>query len=93
MIGPKRMKELDDFLLARAMERDSPTLLFRLACEYLLSAKAIRPSPDTVVHARERVLCETYDRVAHELAEQRCAELAALGPTGYRPLRVRDTLF
>jgi hypothetical protein len=26
-------KELDEFLLARAMEHDSPTLLFRLACE------------------------------------------------------------
>lgn len=91
------LKELDDFLLARAMEHDSPTLLFRLACEYLLSAKVIRPSPDTVVrrvvHARERALRETYDRVAHELTEHRCAELAALGPTGYRPLRVRDTLF
>ena len=28
------LKELDEFLLARAMEHDSPTLLFRLACEY-----------------------------------------------------------
>ena len=25
-------KELDEFLFARAMEHDSPTLLFRLAC-------------------------------------------------------------
>jgi hypothetical protein len=32
-------KELDEFLLARAMEHDSPTLLFRLACEYLISAE------------------------------------------------------
>ncbi|MEZ7129056.1 DUF4158 domain-containing protein [Nonomuraea sp. AD125B] len=37
------VKELDEFLLARAMEHDSPTLLFRLACEYLISAKVIRP--------------------------------------------------
>ncbi|WP_344412271.1 DUF4158 domain-containing protein [Amycolatopsis minnesotensis] len=43
------MKELDEFLLARAMEHDSPTLLFRLACEYLISAKVIRPGPETVV--------------------------------------------
>lgn len=43
------LKELDEFLSARAMEHDSPTLLFRLGCEYLLSAKVIRPSPDSVV--------------------------------------------
>ena len=30
-------KELDEFLFARAMEHDSPKLLFRLACEYLIS--------------------------------------------------------
>ncbi|WP_123471818.1 DUF4158 domain-containing protein [Streptomyces sp. CEV 2-1] len=33
------LKELDEFLLARAMEHDSPSLLFRLGCEYLRSAK------------------------------------------------------
>ncbi|WP_217496148.1 DUF4158 domain-containing protein [Arthrobacter sp. 24S4-2] len=36
-------KELDEFLLARAMEHDSPTLLFRMACEYLVTARVIRP--------------------------------------------------
>jgi hypothetical protein len=30
-------KELDEFLFARAMEHDSPKLLFRLACEYLMA--------------------------------------------------------
>ena len=29
------VKELDEFLLARTMEHDSPSLLFRLACEHL----------------------------------------------------------
>ncbi len=33
------MKELEQFLLDRAMEHDSPTLLFNLAREYLMSAK------------------------------------------------------
>ncbi|MBO1269941.1 DUF4158 domain-containing protein [Arthrobacter sp. PO-11] len=51
------MQELDEFLLARAMEHDSPALLFRLACEYLISARVIRPGPVMVVkrvaHARE----------------------------------------
>ena len=37
------MKELEQFLLDRAMEHDSPTLLFTLAAEYLISAKTIRP--------------------------------------------------
>jgi hypothetical protein len=49
--------DLDEFLLARAMEHDSPTLLFRLACEYLISVKVVRPGPAAVVervaHARE----------------------------------------
>lgn len=64
------LKELDEFLLARALEHDSPTLLFRLACEYLISARVIRPGPVTVVervaHARAEAQRETFDRLAHE---------------------------
>src|SRR6266699_1929781 len=41
--GSEAMKELEQFLLDRAMEHDSPTLLFSLAREYLASAKVIRP--------------------------------------------------
>ena len=41
--GGGEMKELQQFLLDRAMEHDSPTLLFSLAREYLVSAKVIRP--------------------------------------------------
>ena len=36
-------KQLGEFLFARAMEHDAPRLLFRLACEYLASARLIRP--------------------------------------------------
>lgn len=43
--GSQEMKELEQFLLDRAMEHDSPTLLFNLAREYLLAAKVIRPGP------------------------------------------------
>jgi hypothetical protein len=32
--GVMELKELDEFLLARALEHDSPTLLFRLGCEF-----------------------------------------------------------
>lgn len=80
--GSMELKELDEFLLARAMEHDSPTLLFRLACEYLISARVIRPGPDTVVrrvaHARTQAQRETYDRLAREFTPQRCKELDAL---------------
>jgi hypothetical protein len=75
-------KEFDEFLLARAMEHDSPTLLFRLACEYLISVQVIRPGPVTVLervaHAREQAQRETYDRLAHAFTEQQCAGLDGL---------------
>ena len=41
--GSEAMKDLEQFLLDRAMEHDSPALLFNLAAEYLISAKTIRP--------------------------------------------------
>lgn len=76
------LKELDEFLLARAMEHDSPTLLFRLACEYLISVRVIRPGPVTVVkrlaHAREQAQRETFARLAHEFTDARCAALDGL---------------
>lgn len=75
-------KELDEFLLARAMEHDSPTLLFRMACEYLVTARVIRPGPVTVVervaHARAEAQRETFDRLAHELTDARRVDLDAL---------------
>ena len=40
--GP-RWKDLEEFLFARAMEHDSPKLLFRQACEYLSSSQLVRP--------------------------------------------------
>lgn len=76
--GAMEFKELDEFLLARAMEHDSPTLLFRPACEYLISARVIRPGPVTVVervaHARQQARQETYGRLAHEPTPERCAQ-------------------
>jgi TnpA family transposase len=80
--GDLEFKELDEFLLARAMEHDSPTLLFRLACEYLLSSRVIRPGPlivlKRVAHAREQARQETYDRLADEFTNQRRTALDAL---------------
>jgi hypothetical protein len=55
------LDELDEFLLARALEHDSPTLLFRLACEHLISARVIRPG---VVKVIERVVPPTNGSLA-----------------------------
>ncbi|GAA2637879.1 hypothetical protein GCM10010411_92120 [Actinomadura fulvescens] len=56
-------------------------MLFRLACEYLISAKVIRPGPVSVVrrvaHAREVARRETFDRLAREFTDERRA-----GPDG-----------
>ncbi len=76
--GP-RWKELEEFLLARAMEHDSPKLLFRLACEYLSSFCLIRPGVvkilERVATARERAREETSARLGSVLVPRLCAEL------------------
>jgi Domain of unknown function (DUF4158) len=41
--GSAAVKDLEQFLLDRATEHDSPGLLFTVAAEYLISAKTIRP--------------------------------------------------
>ncbi|MFH8343041.1 Tn3 family transposase [Streptomyces sp. AM6-12] len=75
-------KELAEFLLARAMEHDSPSLLFRLGCEYLRSAKVIRPGVVTLLEkvaaARQAAEDETHARVAHLLTGQTCRGLDGL---------------
>jgi len=42
---PRTLTEVDEFLLVRAMEHDAPSLLFRLACEQLITARVVRPGP------------------------------------------------
>jgi Domain of unknown function (DUF4158) len=76
------LKELDEFLLARAMEHDSPSLLFRLGCEYLRSTKVIRPGVVTLLEkvgtARQAAERETHARVAHLLTDLRMQGLDGL---------------
>lgn len=76
------LKELDEFLLARAMEHDLPSLLFRLGCEYLRSAKVIRPGVVTLLEmvgaARAAAERETHARVAHLLDPGRAQGLDGL---------------
>ena len=76
--GP-RWKDLEEFLFARAMEHDSPKLLFRLACEYLASSRLVRPGVvlvlERVATARKRARKETWQRVEPALTGFLRAEL------------------
>jgi Domain of unknown function (DUF4158) len=75
-------KQLGEFLFSRAMEHDAPKLLFRLACEYLISVRVIRPGVvnllERVATARDRARAETWTRVEHLLDSRRRAELDGL---------------
>ena len=76
--GP-RWRDLEEFLFARAMEHDSPKLLFRLACEYLSSSRLVRPGVmsilERVAAARERAREETSALLGPVLVPRLCAEL------------------
>lgn len=76
--GPAR-QELEQFLLDRAMEHDSPTLLFNLACEFLISRKTIRPGvvlmTRLVGSARYAAVELTYERVSLLLTDRLTSEL------------------
>ncbi|WP_431921125.1 DUF4158 domain-containing protein [Nonomuraea jabiensis] len=80
--GSTAMKELEQFLLDRAMEHDSPTLLFNLATEYLMAAKTIRPGVTTlakmVATARTSATALTWEKVAHLLTDERRGDLDRL---------------
>jgi TnpA family transposase len=81
MDGPG-WKDLEEFLFARAMEHDAAKLLFRQACEYLASARIVRPGVvsmlERVAAARARAREETWVRVAHLLDPRRQAGLDEL---------------
>jgi TnpA family transposase len=82
LIDTSGWKDLDEFLFARAMEHDSPKLLFGQACEYLSSGQVVRPGVvhllEHVATARTRARAETWTRVAHLLNADRCADLDVL---------------
>ncbi|HEX9528022.1 MAG TPA: DUF4158 domain-containing protein, partial [Streptosporangiaceae bacterium] len=71
--GSREMKELEQFLLDRAMEHDSPTLLFNLAREYLMSAKVIWPGAVTLAK-----MVGTARAGATELTSQQVEHLLTL---------------
>ncbi|HEY9525177.1 MAG TPA: DUF4158 domain-containing protein [Thermopolyspora sp.] len=77
--GSQAMKELEQFLLDRAMGHDSPTLLFNLAREYLMAAKVIRPGAlilaKMVGTARKAASDPTSQLVGHLLTAEVRADL------------------
>jgi hypothetical protein len=80
--GGGEMKELEQFLLDRAMEHDSPTLLFNLGTEFLMSTKTIRPGVSIlermIISARTGATALTSELVGHLLTGQRCSDLDRL---------------
>ena len=82
-------KQLDAFLLARALEHDAPGVLLQLACDWLRNERIVRPPVDTlsrrVAAARDGARAETYHRLAPLLAPPRPAKLGGL-------LKVNDEL-
>jgi Domain of unknown function (DUF4158) len=80
---PPGWKELDEFVFARAMEHDSPKLLFHLACEFLISQRVVRPGVvhllEHVATVRDRARQETWMLLAPQVSDPgRCADLDGL---------------
>jgi len=79
---PGAWKVLDDFLLARALEHDSPTLLLQLAGEHLRAERVVRPAVGELLRhvaaARTQAGVETARRLAPLLSADRGAELDRL---------------
>jgi hypothetical protein len=80
--GSGERKQLDAFLLARALEHDAPGVLLQLACDWLRHERIMRTSADTlscrVAAARDGARAETYHRLAPLLDPPRWARLDAL---------------
>jgi hypothetical protein len=80
--GRAEWKDLEEFLLARAVEHDAPSVLFRLGCEYLQAAKIVRPGVISLMErmatVRQNAVGEVFGRVEPLLTEQRRTELDGL---------------
>lgn len=81
-MDPARWKDLEEFLLARAVEHDAPSVLFQLGCEFLRSVRIVRPGPvalmERVATVRAAAVGEVFGRVEHLLTTPRRADLDRL---------------
>jgi TnpA family transposase len=76
------LQHLSQWVLARALEHDRPTLLLQLACDYLLRGKWVRPGisrlEQWVSRARNQAQAETYHALMPLLVPSRRQWLDAL---------------
>ncbi|MFF4621809.1 Tn3 family transposase [Nonomuraea jabiensis] len=76
------LKELEQFLLDRAMEHDRPSLLFQQAAEHLISSKVVRPGVVVLMKmvgsARNAAGALTSEKVDHLLTGPMRADLGRL---------------
>ena len=87
------LDELTQWLLARALEHDRPTLLLQLACEHLHRQRIVRPDitrlEAVVSAARRQAQNETYQQLLPILTPSRCHWLDALLELEPKSVRTR----
>lgn len=83
--GPGEWKTLGDWLTARALEHDTPSVLFRQALHQLRADRVVRPGLDRLMRAVSSARVTAQDEIRRrldpELAPERCDQLDALVAT------------
>lgn len=76
------LKELEAWLMQRALEHDKPTLLFTLACEFLKQKQIVRPGTTRLAHkvskARHQAQLFCHQALQPLLNQDRCTLLDQL---------------
>ncbi|MGH9149413.1 MAG: Tn3 family transposase [Acidimicrobiales bacterium] len=82
LCGPGEWKALGDSLTARALEHDTPSVLFRQALAQLRTDRVVRPGLDRLMRAVSTARVTAQDeirwRLDPELTPERCDQLDAL---------------
>ena len=85
LCGPGEWKALGDSLTARALEHDTPSVLFRQALQQLRTDRVVRPGLDRVMRAVSTARVTTQEEIRRrldpELTPERCDQLDALVAT------------
>jgi len=81
-IDKARLHEFSEWLIHRALEHDSPSLLLTWLCQKFLSEKLLRPGitvlEGMIVNARNKVQEITFDKLCANISEERRALLDQL---------------
>jgi len=82
LCGPGEWKALGDSLTARALEHDTPSVLFRQALAQLRTDRVVRPGLDRVMRAVSTARVTAHEEIRRrldpELTPERCDQLDAL---------------